>query len=235
MKTLLVTVLVSLAGYATAASNCPQHYPNGTPPEVDGTSGGSREVCFTDFAVLHSSKLKTPVYSVQRLDKATMERAKDVPREGNFYAEARLPSAERATPQDYRGSGYDRGHMSPAATMPSREGMAQSFSMANMVPQNPNLNRGTWKQVETAVQKYAERSVTPVYVFTGPVYLQGSIASIGNGVAVPSHVFKAVIDPNGKSYGWVLPNESGVRMSAPMDIGKLSDIVGINFNNKPNF
>jgi len=99
------------------------------------------------------------------LNRAIIE--KDIVRGDHFYVEARLPKSERTSLEDYRGSGFDRGHMAPAADMGTNEAMAQSFSLANIVPQAPINNRKTWAKIEKDTRKYVMRATGDVYVITG--------------------------------------------------------------------
>ncbi|MES2943324.1 MAG: DNA/RNA non-specific endonuclease, partial [Pseudomonadota bacterium] len=154
-------------GGANSFAECPQFFAEGRPPVV-ASGPTNRELCFDAFAILHSGESKTPVFVAQKLNRASVKDAGEE-RTNRFYAEARLRSAERATLEDYKTSGYDRGHMAPAGDMPTPRAMAQSFSLANMIPQAPEHNRGTWaKSVEMATRKYASRAAGDVYVITGP-------------------------------------------------------------------
>ena len=91
--------------------------------------------------MLYSGESKTPVYAVERLNSASVDDTKGRKRHDRFYLGARLPFADRAQFEDYAGSGFDRGHMAPVGDMPGDDAKAQSFSLANMVPQTPELNQ----------------------------------------------------------------------------------------------
>lgn len=200
----------------TSFKDCPQFFP-GKPPAVPATPG-LRELCFSSFAILHSGQTKTPVFVAQRLNRQMLEQAQSVARQDRFYEEGRLPSADRARLDDYKGSGYARGHMAPAADMHTPEAMAQSFSLANMVPQDQRQNSGPWNKIEQDTRKYIMRAKGDVYVFTGPVYADRS-ERIGAGqVAVPTHLFKVVYDATTKR-SWVHWQENGADARAGRPIG----------------
>jgi hypothetical protein len=138
-------------------SACRQFFAGEKPPVVAPRSP-DRALCYDAFAILHSGESKTPIFVAERLNRASVADANEK-RTNRFFPDARLPSAERATLDDYKDSGFDRGHMAPAGDMPTAQAMAQSFSLANMVPQVPEHNRGTWaKSVEAATRKYAARA-----------------------------------------------------------------------------
>ncbi|ROT45153.1 DNA/RNA non-specific endonuclease [Pusillimonas sp. NJUB218] len=190
----------------TSFKDCPQFFP-GKPPAVPAAPR-LRELCYSSFAILHSGQTKTPVFVAQRLNRQMLEQAQSVQRQDRFYEEGRLPSADRARLDDYKGSGYARGHMAPAGDMHTPEAMAQSFSLANMVPQDQRQNSGPWNKIEQDTRKYIMRAKGDVYVFTGPVYADRS-ERIGTGqVAVPTHLFKVVYDATTKR-SWVHWQENG--------------------------
>ena len=143
-----------------------------------------RELCYEAFAVLHSGETKTPVYVAQRLNRKSIEDA-DERRADKFFADARLPVAERAEQEDYKRSGYSRGHMAPAGDMPTPTAMAQSFSLANMVPQNAQQNGGSWAKIEQDTRKYVLRVKGDVYVITGPVFESNAPTIGGKRPAIP--------------------------------------------------
>lgn len=213
-------------------SACREFFPGGKPPLVEPRPT-NRDLCYDAFAILHSGESKTAIFVAERLSRASVADA-DEKRTNKFFADARLRAAERATLDDYKGSGFDRGHLAPAGDMPTAQAMAQSFSLANMVPQAPELNRGVWaKSVEAATRKYAARATGNVYVITGPVY-EPSIAqsqSIGPGkVRVPKYLFKLVYDEkaNRAWAHWYL-NDNSAQGSKPISYAELVKRTGINF------
>ncbi|MCD2514250.1 DNA/RNA non-specific endonuclease [Comamonas endophytica] len=191
---------------STRFAECPQFFPAQAPPRVP-PEPGQRELCYSAFAVLHSGTSKTPVFVVEHLDRATIDAARGQKRSNRFFADTRLPPPERAELTDYRGSGYSRGHMAPAGDMSTREAMKQSFSLANMVPQDQRFNGGAWAQIEQQTRQYVLRAQADVYVYTGPVFAADA-PTIGAGrVQVPSHLFKLVYDPcSGRSWAHWLAN-----------------------------
>jgi endonuclease G len=211
-------------------SACPQFFA-GTPPVLPATAPQKqRALCFDEFAILHSGESRTPLVVAQRLNRALLVRAKAIPRKDNFYEEARLPRDHRAFLRDYRASGLDRGHMAPAADMASENGMAQSFSLANMVPQVSKNNRGPWASIEESTRKYVYRASGDVYVLTGAVF-DASVKTIGKGdVRVPSHLYKLVYDPSvQRVWAHWLPNTEEAKVSKPISLEELSRRTGINF------
>ena len=233
-RPLLASTLLTLSTLASAAFDaCLNTFPAQTPPRLMRPSAGqARDLCFSTFAVLHSGESKTPVYVVERLSRDTLLDAADETRGNRFYEEARLPTRERARLSDYKGSGYDRGHMAPAANMPTPEAMAQSFSLSNMVPQAPNNNRGPWsRKVEEATRQYVRRTGGEVFVFTGPVFANKPVMTIGDGrVWVPSHLYKLVYDPGTRrAWAYWIENLDSADVRAPISYPELVRRVGIEF------
>lgn len=186
-----------------------------------------RELCYEAFAVLHSGQSKTPVFVAQRLSRASVEDA-DEKRTNKFFADARLPRSERAELSDYKGSGYARGHMAPAGDMPNPTAMAQSFSLANMVPQNASQNSGAWSKIEQDTRRYVLRAKGDVFVITGPVFGPESQTIGANRVRVPTHLFKLVYDAStGKAWAHWQPNSQDARAGRPISYGELEQRIGL--------
>ena len=93
----------------------------------------------------------------------------------------------------YKNSGFDRGHLAPAADMAfDTEAMKQSFYFSNVSPQVPSFNRGIWKQLEERVRAWAAR-YDSLYIATGPLFLQEDTAYVKGYLPVPSHFYKALL------------------------------------------
>ncbi len=129
-----------------------------------------------------------------------------VKRTNNFRPDPKV-STLSATTSDYTKSGYDRGHLGPAADMSqSEEAMRESFYMSNMSPQAPMLNRGGWKTLEEAVRRWCLES-GELHITVGGV-LKGGLPQIGaNKVSVPEHYYKAIYSPKkGEMIAFLMPN-----------------------------
>ena len=212
----LLLVALPLLASASGFADCPQFFPGGRAPTISAQPQ-QRELCFSEFAVLHSGATKTPVFVAQRLNAQMLDQGRELKRHDRFYPEARLPRAERAELEDYKRSGYSRGHMAPAGDMATPEGKAQSFSLANMAPQDPKHNGGAWARIEKDTRRYIERARGDVYVITGPLF-EGVHESIGpNSVHVPSHFFKLVYDATtGRSWVHLQRNAADERAGPPI-------------------
>ena len=207
-------------------AQCMQYFPGHVP--TVGWPGRQRALCFDGFAVLHSGESKTPVYAVERLTRSGVEAAKGIQRTDRFYPEARLPAADRAHLGDYVGSGYDRGHMAPAGDMPNSVAKAQSFSLANMVPQAPELNQRAWNQIEQATRKYAARAPGYVFVFTGPSFDQRPSTIGAGGVWVPSHTWKVVFSSGeGRTWAYWMTNTAGQHNLKPISYAEFERLSGL--------
>ena len=93
----------------------------------------------------------------------------------------------------YKNSGFDRGHLAPAADMAfDNEAMKQSFYFSNVSPQMPSFNRGIWKQLEERVRAWAAR-YDSLYIATGPLFLREDTAYVKGYLPVPTHFYKALL------------------------------------------
>ena len=157
----------------------------------------------------------------------------------NSFKKDPLVLGGSATHSDYKGSGYDRGHLAPSADMTwSEVAMKESFYYSNMSPQKPSFNRGVWKRLESRVRKWGAE-FDSLYVTTGPLFID-SLDVIGSGVAVPNHFYKTVVSfKEGRpfsSISFVIENKGSDKNLKDFAIStdSLEKISNINFNYKLN-
>jgi len=210
-----------------APTQCPEHFAAGQAPNLINPrlAVGTRALCFNAFAVLHSPLTRTPLYSAEHLTTDRIDAAHGTPRESEFHAEPALPPGERAELADYARSGFDRGHMAPSGDMPDPGSQQESFSLANMVPQAPRLNRGLWEGIESAIRTLAERR-GELFVVTGPIFKGSQLATVGN-VVVPTYVFKAVLDPGRRAAAAYVTENVDDATWTPVSMAQLADLTGI--------
>jgi endonuclease G len=161
------------------------------------------------------------------------ETEKVVGRSNNFRIDEKVTTGS-AENEDYKNSGFDRGHLAPAADMGwSEQAMGESFYYSNMSPQKPGFNRGIWKRLEEQVRQWAIDNQA-IYVVTGPV-LEPNLPTIGNNkVAVPKYYYKVILDytkPELKGIGFIMPNTSSTLAlnNYAVTIDSVETVTGINF------
>jgi endonuclease G len=197
MKKLLVSLLLAVAAHAVAAPPCAQFVADGQFPVLENAklAPKTRVLCYVDFAVLHSGLTHGPLWSAEHLTRAHLGEAREQVRTNKFFEDPTLPPGEGATLADYKRSGFDRGHMSPAGDRWNGEAMAQSFTLANVVPQDRQNNQHLWAHIESAVRKLAVR-YGEAYVVTGPLFAGQTLRTIGaSRVFVPTQLYKVVYVP----------------------------------------
>ena len=151
----------------------------------------------------------------------------------DFRPDPDVPTGS-ATPQDYTRSGYDRGHLAPAADMSfSVKTMSESFFMSNMSPQAPQFNRGIWSKLEKQVRHFATREKR-IVVVTGPILPTEKTITIGvNRVTVPQYYYKVIYDttPPEKMIAFVLPNKgsSADLRTFVVTVDKVEELTGLDF------
>ncbi len=164
----------------------------------------------------------------------TKSEAMGVLERSDNFKEDPLVKSGTATDIDYAKSGYDRGHLAPAADMRwSVQSMEESFFYSNMSPQLPSFNRGIWKKLEEEVRDWAV-TLDSILIVTGPV-LSADLPKIGmNKVSVPKYYFKAIVDLKGthsKGIAFLLPNEGSKLplMNFALTINELEKLTKIDF------
>lgn len=147
----------------------------------------------TGFTLRYNKTHNTPDWSAWCL---TAEHTDGpVERSQKFWADPSLPSAYRVDYYDYKGSGYDRGHMCPAGDMKwSEKAMHDCFYMSNICPQTGTLNSGSWNRLEMKCRDWAKKEGR-IYIVCGPVWEKGRHEQIGidHSIDVPEGFFKAVL------------------------------------------
>ena len=167
------------------------------------------------------------VLTADEVSHATVNRSDD------FRADPYVPTGS-ATPQDYTRSGYDRGHLAPAADMGySDRTMSESFYMSNMSPQPPQFNRGIWSKLEKQVRHFAVREKR-IVVVTGPILPSEKTVTIGaNQVTVPEYFYKVIYDTTSpeKMIAFVLPNRGSNAdlRSFAVTVDYVEELTGLDF------
>ncbi len=185
----------------------------------------------TAYTISYSGQHRQPYWVAYELTE-TMTRG-IVKRSDKFVPDPQVDEYS-STNEDYRKSGYDRGHLVPAGDMGySETTMRESFFLSNMSPQAPAFNRGIWKKLETLVRSWvSEDSV--LFISAGGI-LDDPAGAIGiNRVTVPKRYFKVVLtikDQEPRGIGFIMPNSgSSVPLQTfAISIDSVEKVTGFDF------
>ena len=227
-----IEALESHVAKKKASSTTSSTLPAGVEIPQYQSSRGGQIIHHLGFTLSYDADYKTPQWVAWEL---TAEKLKgDCPRKNTFSPDPDVRGA-KAYHKDYSHSGYDRGHMAPAADMKwSEQAMEESFYTSNICPQNQNLNRGDWKDLEELERQWAS-AYGAVAIAAGPIYTSKRPKRIGaNKVAVPNGFFKVLLvgyPDNPKAYGFVFENEAGSRKLTyyQRTVDEVEEITGMDF------
>lgn len=155
------------------------------------------------------------------------------PRDNNYYEDEDVP-LPRASNDDYRGSGWSRGHMCPAGDNKWDEvAMRESNLLTNICPQHASLNSGLWNVIERECRKWATK-YGDLYIVCGPVLLNKEHETIGNNkIVVPEAFFKVILclNPKPKAIGYIIRNNEGTKKRDQYinSVDEVERITGIDF------
>lgn len=233
MKKFIGIFLVFFASLSLANpidASCPQHVVWGAPQVA--VEGNNQYLCRTGYAVNYNYQTKV-AYFVAEVIKPELLVTKAVSRKDDFREDQEIPAQFRVTLKEYVGSGLDRGHMAPAANfIYDANVMSESFLLSNMMPQSPGNNRGIWKYLEENTRYWASK-YGHLNIITGTIFDANS-QTMGNGVKVPSFIYKIVIDKNrNKAIAFLFPNtklDPKTMEHYIVSIGEIEDYTGINFS-----
>jgi len=196
------------------------------------TNSGDIVIHHNGFSLLYSEKYEQAAWVAYLLTKK--EVYGKIPRSNNFREDPGILSGS-AKLEDYKGSGYDRGHLAPAGDLKwSKISMKDSFYLSNMSPQAPGFNRDLWRRLEEWVRTQTVNN-KELIVVTGPVLIDGPFKKIGiDEVAVPKRYFKVLLDfeePGIKAIGFIMENRASKKpvTDFAVSVDTVEETTGIDF------
>lgn len=217
---------------------CPQSFPLGMPKiQSQEVNQSSAILCQSKYAVQYSEDTKTPLWASHVLRKSDFTNSNYVERTDDFRLNPDVPEETQVKPSVYSRSGYDKGHLVPAADFSYNDKyMSESFLMTNIAPQAPNNNRKTWSNLEKSIRNLLKKNeINELYVTTGVLYLNDkNLGIINKKVKIPTHFYKVIVEPkSGFSAAYVVPNNNNVNPNFKnylISISNLEKAAGIKFN-----
>ncbi|MDC1106658.1 DNA/RNA non-specific endonuclease [Prolixibacteraceae bacterium] len=221
MRKLLLSLIVSIGPIVNVFAQDTKYLPKDKSGSV---------IKHQNYILNYREKYEQPSWVAYELTKTELN--KHLKRTDDFRPDPKVKT-QSANLTDYKGSGYDRGHLAPAADMAfTSQAMHESFFLSNMSPQHPKLNREQWRELEEQVRRWAKKE-GKVYVVTGPV-LKPGLRIIGkNKVAVPNYYYKIIYDltPPQKVIAFLMPNKECPKgfMAYQTSIDNIEKVTNIDF------
>jgi len=225
---LFLAALAALPQFAQAkAPRCDALYAGGVAPRVTAAAPARDPhiLCYSAYSAMVSGETRTPLWSAEHLTAESVNAARELKRDSDFYEEMALPSNVRATLADFRGSGLDRGHLSPSGDFGDKNSQAESFSLGNVVPQNATSNRRMWSHLETSTRKLA-RQYGQEYVVTGPAFTTSTPRLMNGRVRIPDLMWKAIYIPGVGAAAYVAPNTAAPKYTV-VSINEITKLTGV--------
>lgn len=220
-KLLFALMLVASSAFAGCGD---QFYVRSTQIVVPNTT----EYCSSFFVVAYSAQLKSPIVVFEGIKGTTAK----VIRKDAFRPDERIAKGQRAELGDFLNSGFDKGHMAPAADASTPEEMNDTFRLSNMTFQNKHLNETPWRLMEMHVR--LKSSTVPnqlgiTHIATGAIYGKETMGA--NKVGFPTGYYKIVWYPSGQTEAFYGENTS-VATVDPVTIDWVNSKSGLSFPTK---
>lgn len=179
-----------------------------------------------DYVIGYSYYFRQAKWALELLDPEKVpesfeEEKERVERADNFRSDYRVPQKFRADLKDYKGSGFDRGHLIPSANKLEKDVQnSETFLLSNMSPQHKDLNRKIWRILEQEIRKLAaKKNIYETFVICGPIFdFNTTVTTIGmkdkNDVTIPipHSYFKSILTENHKGtlemWSFIIPNKA---------------------------
>lgn len=203
--------------------------------EMPRTQKGETLIAHTGFVLSYDREHNVPRWVAWQLTRDETEGT--IPRAKDFLPDPQIDARHRVTTDDYKNSGYDRGHMVPAADMHwNARAMTECFYLTNICPQDHSLNAGAWATLEKACRRWAKQEGA-VYIVCGPIFDSNRKAkTIGQkfSIGVPNAFFKVVLSMTKgkeKAIGFVYANRDGKQpmTQTACTVDQVEEITGIDF------
>lgn len=194
----------------------------------------TRIIRYGNYSVAYHLGWQQPQWVAYRL--GGEQQRERVERKGFSFREDPFLSGSTLENQDFKGTGYSRGHLKPAAdSKSSARAMQESFYYTNMSPQLPSFNSGVWNSLEMWVRRVAGAS-DRLYVATGPCFLDAPLDYMGRKrVPVATHFYKALLKRDVDKWhavGFVVPHDLSRKAKTwefSVTVDSLEKLTGIDF------